>query len=149
MQATKAGRWEHVEPCGTNATEDAQHNKHPWLGGKDAGKPTKFTRQQFHSHQSRVTPRSKSAWRYVECCSVAYTDPQTGIKILGVVCCYYAAVFPPTHDGMCRLRLLWHVETIGWVPLPDEYANIMPLGWFDNKYCCKCIHFLSLLTMLT
>ena len=36
-------------------------------------------------------------------------------------------------------RLLWHGETVRWVPLPDECANIMPLVWVDNKYCRKCI----------
>ena len=120
------------------------------------------TMQQHTTISSRVMPRSKSGWRYVDCCSAAYTDPQTGTQILGVVCtnpqsgnlgvvcCYNAAVIPPTHGGICHLRLLWHWETAGWVPLPDEYANIMPLGWFDDKYCRKCIHFfLSLLTMLT
>ena len=116
-----------------------------------------------------VAPRSKSGWRYVDCCSAAYTDnqtgiqilrvvytdpqsgikilrvvytdpqsgikilsvvytdpqsgikilrvvytdPQSGIKILRVVCCYCATVIPLTHDGMCRLRLLWHCHWAG------------------------------------
>ena len=50
--------------------------------------------------KNSVAPRWNSGRRYVDSCSAAYTNPQTDIQILRVVCCYYATVIPPTHDGM-------------------------------------------------
>ena len=63
----------------------------------------------------------------IQILGVVYTAPQTGIKILRVVCCYHAAVIPPTHVP------LEIVMALTVVPPPDEYANIMPLGWFDEN----------------
>lgn len=69
-----------------------------------------------------VWPRSSSGFYHHEETTSAssgkqHTDPWTGIQILEMVCRCYAAGISSTHDSMCRLRLLCHWKTVGWVPL--------------------------------
>ena len=67
-----------------------------------------------------VTPRSKSGWRYVDCCSAAYTDPQTGIKILGVV---YT-------DPQTGIKILWVLVV---KPAQWHYICIFIREWYPSN----------------
>ena len=77
-----------------------------------------------------VVPRSKSGWRYVDCCSAAYTDPQTNIQILGMAYTdpqkgiqWYAAIMLLLFQRHMTVCAAW--DCYGTERLLDGYCSLM------------------------